>query len=78
MAAQYVFLVDLADYLKRTPSALHERSRRIGIKPVSIRRERSGKAAMAVTTDEAKRLMALDVQGAATIRPEDLAKEMGI
>jgi hypothetical protein len=72
IARKYVFLIDLAEFLGRTGTALQAKARKLGINPVFIRREVSGKAALAVTEAEARRLIDLDIKSATILKPEDL------
>lgn len=75
IAERYVFLIDLADYLGRTTTAIHTRVQRLKITPVRVRRAESGKAALAVTASEARRLIEIDTKPAVTITPSELMKE---
>ena len=73
MSEQYVFLRDIADYLKRTVSGIHVKTRKLGMTPVMVRRDGSGKGALAVTAAEAKLIIASDTKAVEIVRPEDLA-----
>ena len=73
MSKQYVFLIDLAEHMKRTVSGVHVKARKLGMAPIMLRRDVSGKAALAVTIEEAKAIIASDIKPADIVRPEDLA-----
>ena len=72
MSDKYVFLLDIADYLGRTSTAIQGQSKRLGLNPILIRREGTGKAALAVTADEARRIIDANVKKAETISPTEL------
>lgn len=73
--ARYVFLVDLASYLNRTTQWLHVKAKRMGLEPIMIRRNDSGRAAAAILADDAKKIIEVEVKVADTISPEELMKE---
>ena len=72
MAAQYVFLLDIAKYTGRTLSGMADKARRAGMAIVKLRRSESGKAALAVKPEDAKRLISMETPKAEILRPEDL------
>jgi hypothetical protein len=72
MAEKYVFIIDLADYMGRTTTAVQSKATRMKIPITLVRRSVSGKAALAVTVDDAKRIMTADVKLAETVKPKDL------
>jgi hypothetical protein len=72
VAEQYVFLVDLARYLKRSPEGLREKVRKCGIKIVTRRRPLSAQASLAISAEDAARIRAMEAPSADIIRPEDL------
>lgn len=71
---RYVFLLDLAEYLGRTSTAVLKKAQRLRINTVLVRRDLSGKAALAVAADDAKRLIDADIKTAEIINPADLMK----
>ena len=73
MTEKYVFLRDIADHLGRTVSGIHIKARKLGLRPILLRRESSGKGALAVTAPEAKLIIDSDLKTADIVRPEDLA-----
>lgn len=74
MAERYVFLVDLAVYLKRDRGSVHDFVQRRGIKTVRLRRPNSGLSALAVSAEDAKRMILEDTETKEIVRPEDLMK----
>ena len=75
--SRYVFVLDLARHMGRTGCAVAEMARRMKMPLVYLRREGTGKSALAVTTEDAKRLMAHDTPRGEIVTPEDLLKEAG-
>jgi len=72
MAEKYVYLRDLAKYLKRDRSTLKNRIDRMGGKVYRIRKVASGQDADAVTVEDAKRIMAAEQPAEETVQPEDI------
>lgn len=69
---KYVYLLDIAKHLGRTLCGMSERAERLGCRVVRIRRPESGKAALAVSAEDAKRIIESDVKPAATISVAEL------
>lgn len=69
---RYVFLIDLAVYLGRTVCGVQGKAQRLGCHMEYVRRPESGKAALAVSPEDAKRIIAADIKPADIMKPEDL------
>lgn len=72
MTSDYVFIIDLAEHLGRTSCGIHGIAHRLGIRPVLKRRAASGKGALAVTVEEARRIKENDIPVAKIIDPADI------
>lgn len=72
MSQQFVFLLDIAKYTGRTLSGMANKARKYGMAVVKLRRNESGKAALAVSPEDAKRLISMETPKAEILRPEDL------
>jgi hypothetical protein len=71
-AASYVFISDLAEFLKRERGSLTARIRRQGFNIVTIRRPASGQPSLAVTAEEAKRILEIEKPIPQIVNPKDL------
>lgn len=75
LADKSVFLIDLAAYTGRTLCALSEKARRLGCRVYKLRRPNSGKAALAVSAADGKRIIESDTPAAKPseiLDPKDL------
>ncbi len=72
--SQFVFLIDIAAYLGRTSDAVRARVQRLKCQTVLVRRDVSGQSALAVSAEDAKRIIASDIKPASIIKPEDIFK----
>jgi hypothetical protein len=72
-AGPSVLLNALGEYLGRSGEGLRYVAKRLGIKTYFVRNETGGKA-LAVTAEDAKRIVANDIKKAEIISPADLMK----
>ncbi len=77
MAAQYVYLLELAESLGCSNSNLHTRVKKLGIRVTKIGRPGTGKAASAISPEDAKRLIETTLQKAEAVEIIDPSQLIG-
>lgn len=74
LAGKYVYVNLLAESMNRSPRGIEYIAKKHGIKFHLIRGEESGRTANAVTAEDAKRIIDLDVKRVDIISPDELMK----
>lgn len=71
---QFVTVMSIANRLGRTTSGVLYLARKLNIKPRIVRDEAYSKARLAVTVEEARRLIDGDIKSVTIVKPEDIFK----